>query len=50
MKKQEYICNKCNHGDCKLVIEDNEDGELDIPEWCPFDQFQVVIWNVKTGE
>lgn len=44
MDKTIYICNQCNHGDCRLEVE-SSDSDSDIPEWCPYDQFQLTNWT-----
>jgi len=45
--RKRFICNKCNHGDCTLIVEDNEPGELDMPEHCPYDREQPTNWGQK---
>lgn len=46
MKQQKYTCSKCNHGDCVLLVDDDGVGELDMPEWCPYNQSQPTNWKV----
>lgn len=42
-----YKCDKCNHGQCMLTVDDNEGvGKLDIPTVCPYDIEQVTNWEL----
>ena len=42
-----YKCDKCNHGDCTLTVDDNEGvGELDMPTICPYDTKQMTNWKL----
>ena len=45
--RAKYVCNKCNHGDCNLTVEDNDPDELDTPEICPWDRKQQTDWIRK---
>lgn len=42
--RSKYICDKCNHGHCILVVEGGEDGD-DMPELCPYDEDQPTNWR-----
>ena len=41
-----YICDKCNRGDCILIVED----EADVPDWCPYDVREQVNWRLKNDD
>lgn len=46
--RSKYTCNKCNHGDCNLTVDDNEGvGVLDMPTICPYDTKQMANWKLE---
>ena len=44
--RAKYVCNKCNHGDCELTVDDNDFCKPDTPEVCPWDSKQTTNWKL----